>query len=502
MPGTGGQLYVNGGKLFTEWWDANIGSVSGASNNLVQVSSGGLWGLGGGYFNVGNAAGANGNVLHIDGAGSVVTNITIFGVGRNGGNSNSVVISSGGQLFVHSSLGANSTKIGWSGEVGNQILVNNGTYTDTGPVLVGVGNGSGLGGGNQLTVTNGGVVIAAQLGIGRLYDSGNGSGSSNNIVTVAGANAGGSNATINLSGRICIGGAGGGDYNQLVIGRGGQVVALRLDCAGWVGVGSNNVALVHDGGLLELNNTGDTLITQGSSGNTISNVGGIYQFTYAAPTLYTTGGGPITITDGTISFRGVTNANVNGNLGGATTLGGMTFNGANTFRLNSASNTTASSQTYTFGTGLGAKNYARLELLNGSCYQGGAVTNGNGGSLVVSNGTSTISSNLTFVAGSSLTVCVGTNAVGGTLNAGGTLALNGATLNLSLGHVPVGNEAYVIVTNPGTAPVGGMGTFAANTVNVGFGGKTYRMSVRYNAGDGNDISVTYVALTGALLMFQ
>ena len=76
--------------------------------------------------------------------------------------------------------------------------------------------------------------------------------------------------------------------------------------------GGNNV-LVRDGGLLETSGDGSgyTLVTYaGTGGNTISNVGGIYQFTSASSQLYVSGG-PIAITDGTISFRGITNANVN-----------------------------------------------------------------------------------------------------------------------------------------------------------------------------------------------
>ena len=501
MDGVGGQLYVNGGKLFTG--AEYIGNASGASNNLILVSNGGLWKLGGTRLYIGNGAGANGNVLQITGTGSVVTNVDILNVGGNltypdCANSNSVVISNGGQLFA-----SGLTSIGYHGEVGNQILVNNGTFSGNSPLQIGVSSvsGGGVGGGNQLAVTNGGYAHATDLCIGMYYDAG--FSTSNNIVTVAGANAAGSNATLNVTGFIRLGDTGGGN-NQLVIGQGGQVVAAKVNSGGWnnISVSGGNNVLVRDGGLLETSGDGSgyTLVTYaGTGGNTISNVGGIYQFTSASSQLYVSGG-PIAITDGTISFRGITNANVNANQG-AGFLATIAFNGANTFRLNAASNST-SSQTYTFGTGLGAKNYARLELLNGSCYQGGAVTNGNGGSLVVSNGTSTISSNLTCVAGSSLTVCVGTNAAGGALNVGGILALNGATLNLSLSHVPMANQPYVIITNPGAAPVGGMGTFAVNTVNVDFGGKTYRMSVHYNAGDGNDISVTYAALTGSLLMFQ
>jgi fibronectin-binding autotransporter adhesin len=251
---------------------------------------------------------------------------------------------------------------------------------------------------------------------------------------------------------------------------------------------------IHNGGLLEANT-----ITQPSG--TMTNSGGIYQFSAASPVVNPTTAGTIILTNGIISFRAVTNANVKANWPGGNQLTNILYQGANAFRLDNATNS-ATGQSYTFGTGLGDTNYCRLELLNGSMYRGGTATIGNGGSLVVSNGTSTIS-NLTFASGSTLTVCVGTNASGaalGALNVPGTLTQSGATLNLVLGQVPAENQQYVIINVPGTSTP--MTAFSSNVVNVDYGGKTYRMALRYNAGDGNDVAVVYVRLTGTLLKFE
>jgi hypothetical protein len=252
---------------------------------------------------------------------------------------------------------------------------------------------------------------------------------------------------------------------------------------------------VRNGSLLEAN----TIVQPAGS---ISNWGGVYQFSAVNPTVRPTTVDTIVLTNGTISFRAVTNADVFANWAGGNQLTNILYQGANGFRLDAASNTAAKSQSYTFAASLGATNYTRLEMLNGALYRAGTVTIGNGGMLVVSNGTSTISSNLTFLPGSSLAVCAGTNATGGALNVGGVLNLSGVALQLALGHAPVENEPYVIFTNPGTAAVPGMGTFASGSVYVDYGGKTYRMAMRYGAGDGNDVAVVWVRLTGGLLKFQ
>src|SRR5262249_39663643 len=89
--------------------------------------------------------------------------------------------------------------------------------------------------------------------------------------------------------------------NWLLVTGGGQVFAASL-IAG-AGNAVNNSVLVTPGSVLEANTLSNHF---GGTGNTISNVAGIYQFTTATPTI----GGPVAVTGGTISFRAISNANV------------------------------------------------------------------------------------------------------------------------------------------------------------------------------------------------
>jgi hypothetical protein len=147
-----------------------------------------------------------------------------------------------------------------------------------------------------------------------------------------------------------------------------------------------NYASISGGGLLEVQ--GSMIVNGAASyGNMITNNGGIYQFTTAAPTIISGYKGSISLVDGTISFRGIDNADVNANLG-AGALGNIQFSGNNVFMLNAASNTTASSQTYTFNTGRpnGPSNYVGLAMVNGAtAYRdsgGGKVTIGANGTFL------------------------------------------------------------------------------------------------------------------------
>ncbi len=249
---------------------------------------------------------------------------------------------------------------------------------------------------------------------------------------------------------------------------------------------------IHNGGLLEANT-----FTQPSG--TMTNSGGIYQFSTVSPTVNPTTSGSIVLTNGMISFRAVTNADVFANWPGGNRLTNILYQGANAFRLDAASNTVAKSQSYTFAANLGATNYTRLELINGAMYRGGTATFGNGGVLMVSNGTSTISSNLTLQSGATLAVCVSTNAAGGVLNVGGAVELGGATLVLTLGEAPVANYPYVFLNKTGAGAV--TGSFASRTVLATYGGKNYPFVVRTNGGDGNDVTLM-LTNSGTLMVIR
>src|SRR5262249_8843288 len=148
---------------------------------------------------------------------------------------------------------------------------------------------------------------------------------------------------------------------------------------------TNNLLQIANGGLLEANS-----LTAGASGgptNLIQNSGGIYQFTTNTPVISPVGSGStISLNSGTISFRGITNANVFGNSIGASSnqLVKIAFAGDNTFRLNFSSNAPGVAA-YTFAMGT-PTNYAALEMVNNSTlWRSTALTIGGTGRLLASN---------------------------------------------------------------------------------------------------------------------
>ena len=183
---------------------------------------------------------------------------------------------------------------------------------------------------------------------------------------------------------------------------------LSLPMGGVVSAASllnSGIVTANAGGLLIsglYTNYGTTILINGilsasglinGVGNTISNSGGILQFSSAAPTITANGFGNIAIANGTISFTGVNNADVN-----SPALANISFAGANTFMLNAASNTAAAaSQTYTFGAIAGnPSNYVNLTMVNGqTAYGNGSVTISNSSVLLVSNTLATFSGPLT-----------------------------------------------------------------------------------------------------------
>ena len=314
-------------------------------------------------------------------------------------NSNLVVVSGSS-----SSLNASTLTVGQIGYAGN-------SYVNS--VMAG----------NALVISNGATVYANNLAIsafGGIVGS-----SSNNVLS-----------------------------NNYVIVNGGNLYATTKLT---IGNGSNEQGYVSilNGGLLEANSISNSTTVAGSC--YITNNGGIYQFSTPVPTFVPNGGGNITLNNGWISFRAVTNVNVM--LNWFTTA--LTFSGANTFRLNAATNTAAADQTYVFDPGLGATNYAGLEMINGgTCYRGLAGSTltigtglGSGATMLCSNtaalvavpftnnGTLTLfNSTLTFATNATFNGAL-------RINADHLLSLTGTVLasNLTLGA-----SSSLIVTGAGT----------------------------------------------------
>ena len=196
-----------------------------------------------------------------------------------------------------------------------------------------------------------------------------------------------------------------------------------------VGLGShasNNTVFVGSGGLLQANSM---IIVNPNAGNTITNSGGIYQFSTPTPTLTPNGSGGIALNGGTIHFTGINNADVSSSQG-AGALANITYSGNNAFMLNAASNTTAG-QSYTFDSVANTanpSNYQTLVMVNGqTAYRGGDVTIGSGGALLISNTFATFSGLVTnpgvlTLQNSFATINSGLNITGsGDLNGNGTL---------------------------------------------------------------------------------
>jgi autotransporter-associated beta strand protein len=115
---------------------------------------------------------------------------------------------------------------------------------------------------------------------------------------------------------------------------------------------------------------------------------------------------------------------------------------------------------------------------------------------------------LAFAAGSSYVVQLNGPAAGtgyDQLDVTGSVSLNGATLNASLGFSPAPHDSLLIIKNDGTDPV--IGTFAGlpQGASVVIGGTTFR--IYYDGGDGNDVELTRnvrptVTVPGARTAFQ
>ncbi|MCX6995610.1 MAG: PKD domain-containing protein, partial [Kiritimatiellaeota bacterium] len=237
-----------------------------------------------------------------------------------------------------------------------------------------------------------------------------------------------------------------GQSNTISVVNGGQWQAAGLVYL----PGSYNTLLVNSGGLVEL---GGGLQLNGTA-DTVTNAGGILQFTSATPPLTISGtGAGVTLVSGTLAYRGVTNVDLNANAGGAGTVGAFTWAGVNTLRLNASTSTTVSA--YTFANNLGAKNYAGLELVGGTNRLGNAIIldGSHGGTLLLSNTTAVIAGGVTLVGPVPVT-SLATSTLAGMLSGGtsgalvklgaGTLTL--AAANTYAGATTVSNGTLELVT--------------------------------------------------------
>ena len=480
--GTANYLTVtNGGQLFSR----GDSTISGSFNNYLVAStptalSG--WDLGGANF---YAAGSD-NSLRIDRG--IVTNVNQFTVGYAwGAVKNNAVLTNGAKLFSKSGIVGSMVAGGQYG-MSNAITVTANSLWDmgAGSLTIGspIGGTTSVGASNGLVWVENGSVLT-NVGTINISLAGNGKAHNNRLVIASGGKlfGTGSNIVIGVN----------GNGNGMVVDGG---MAANLGAISTAASYVDSYLTVINGGLVEAR----SLTFGGTVNNVISNSGGIYQFTTNTPVISAaSGSSSVAINSGTIAFRNVIGVDVKTNWSG-TSLARMLFTGTNAFRLNAATNATTG-QDYTFAAGLGATNYARLELLNGSLYRGGNVTIGTNGTLLVSNGVSTINGALSFVSNANATLSVDVSSASGFGYLVATnVNLNGCTLALNLGSPPVLDTPFMIISNTSAGTISGQfssGSRYMATIN----NTNYIVSISTASGNGVVVS-TRIRTLGTSLIIQ
>jgi hypothetical protein len=469
---------TNGGQLKSTG-ASTIGGNGNVGNSVTVSGAGSTWNLGGTSLGMNST----GNVLTVANGG-MITNGSAVTANSSSTVNNSIIVTNGGKILGGSLQIDGTGNSVWLGG-GNQTS----TWNVTGDVLFPQASGA-ISSGNTLTIDANGVMNASGASYGVAIGFEQGQYAYNNSLTVQN----GGQLWINTAKGLTLGyylsGTAGSSNNAVLITSGGYVNST----AGGVTVGSSsystqNTLRVTTGGVLEAN----TLTVGNYTGNSLTNNGGIFQFTSSSPTITPGSFGRIGITNGTVSFRAVTNADVLCNQSGGSnpldSAAKMAWYGANTFCLNAASNNT-SGQAYTFSTVYGATNFACLELMNGATYRGGLVTIGSGGTLLITNGANTIATNLGMQSSSTLALNLGAN-TNSSLLVQGTANFSGATLQVGLGAAPPVAYAYPIVTATSVAA-----NFGARIVNATYGGTNYTLTVGNSGG-----VITLTRATGGTTVF-
>lgn len=369
--GGGGNVAASGSRVLVSgngslWTNAGSVSVGYLAPAQVHVNNGGR--VISSQLNIGltysSLPGSN-SVVTVSGSGSVWTNTGGVSVGYSAPNTQ-LVITNGGRMAANSLVYFG----GGGGVAGSNtlVLISGSNSVFSGGNMFFFGNSSSF---NTLTINDGGLLSAQN----QIRVSTVSSGSSNTV------NVSDPGSVLTTPNSLNVGEL--GSENRLFISNAGQVTAATVN-VGSSGSASNNRVRITSQGVLEANT-----LTIGGTNGSITNFGGVFQFSTSAPTITpgATIGGSIVLTNGTISFRGIANAPL-------TALGGITYQGDNAFRLNRATNATVTS--YTFDTGLGADHYTRLELLNGgTAWRSSALTIGSHGVLLVSNAAATVEGVLT-----------------------------------------------------------------------------------------------------------
>jgi fibronectin-binding autotransporter adhesin len=392
-------VITGSGSVWTNTGNLTIGDA-GAGNRMTVAHGGAVYNA---AATIGFGAGAiNGSVL-VTGSGSLWQSSSTLVVGR-GGYGSQLVISNGGTV-VETSTSTLGMRVGEiaAGSNSSILVTGSGSVLDNaGTLIVGYVSAS-----NRLLISNGGKVTSLMV-------AGRGADASNNVVEITGPN-----SELNVGGVFTLGQSSQG--NQLIVSNGGRAVLNQLRVGFGIAASNNAVVVTGAGSLLETTSlflgtngttdaiggsvlvTGggtlhvDSLLRYGVNGSgTLTNIGGVYQFGVANLNISLSTPGSMVVSNGTISFRGINNANVHAHVqGAANNLTNVAFFGNNTFRLNSSSNL-SSGQDYTFDTAFGPTNYARLELVNeGALWRSARLDVGANGSLLASNTVATVAAVVT-----------------------------------------------------------------------------------------------------------
>ena len=240
---------------------------------------------------------------------------------------------------------------------------------------------------------------------------------------------------------------------------------------------------------------------------TVTNNGGILQYTSATPYQAPQNPlafGTLVVTNGTTSFRAITNADVFCNQSGKPLDSAvkMLWTGtSNKFRLNNASNSMAINQTYTFAPGT-TTNFARLELLNGSTYRNGSVTIGAGGSLYLSSGASTISSVLTAAPSTTIEFDLSNTNAPGCLISTTNMYLNGCTLQLDLASPPILNTPFLVISNTLASQLSYAFAGSSTKQNFTINGTNYLTTIALAGGGTEVVAQTTIPPQGTSVFFH
>ncbi len=363
-----GELALFGGNVF--------GSLTARGGN-VRIAGGSVQSLG--SVAIGNAAQTNA-VLVVDGGAFAYSSNGTFVVGSGAGATGTVIVAEGGALYLTNRLGSSNTaytSLGDGAGAFGSLIVSGGlvrterTGGNSG-FAVG-GRWSATPGSGQLLMYGGSVDLNEALYVGGF------AGSTGYVLVAGGTLTATNTAKLPTLDYVRIGGAATG-VGVLIVSNQGVFAADQINVA--FSAGSTGLLVVTEGGLVEL--TRNNYLKSSAGFHTFSNVaGGTLRFTTNAPDIALTVGNSHVI-DSVLEFKGVDAANL------STVAGKFTFQGANTLRLNSATNAAAA---WVF-TNSGA--FQTLDLAGANPrWQGSLLLIGNGGTLRVSNATATVGAVLT-----------------------------------------------------------------------------------------------------------